>query len=167
MCAHHVTHREATRAFAEKKLLHASEQDRARVQPARTNYRELTAPLDAQCLKFIDEAGVNLAMTYLYGRALTGERVIDAAPQNYRQKVIILGALSMQGIDAVMMEEGATDAEVFWAYIAHVLVPTLRPGDIVVMDNLRAHKAAGVQQAICIPACLVMAVEQVNLTTPV
>jgi transposase len=99
-------------------------------------------------LKFIDESGVNLAMTRLYGRAPKGERVIDAVPQNYGQNVTMLGALSIGGLEAVMTVEGATDADVFLAYVEHVLAPTLRPGDIVVMDNLRAHKVAGVQHAI-------------------
>ena len=60
----------------------------------------------------------------------------------------MLGALGAQGLQAVMTVEGATDAEVFRTYVKRVLGPTLRPGDIVVMDNLRAHKAVGVQQAL-------------------
>jgi len=64
------------------------------------------------------------------------------------QNVTMLGAWGIQGLEAVMTVEGATDADVFWAYVEHVLAPTLRAGDIVVMDNLRAHKVAGVQQAI-------------------
>ena len=99
-------------------------------------------------LKFIDESGVNLAMTRLYGRAPRGERVLDAVPRNYGPNVTMLGALGMQGITAVMTVEGATDADVFLAYVEHVLAPRLQPGDSVVMDNLRAHKVAGVQSAI-------------------
>jgi transposase len=99
-------------------------------------------------LKFIDESGVNLAMTRLYGRAPRGERVLDAVPRNYGPNVTMVGALGMQGMTAVMTVEGATDADVFLAYVEHVLAPSLQPGDIVVMDNLRAHKVAGVQSAI-------------------
>jgi transposase len=99
-------------------------------------------------LKFIDESGVNLAMTRLYGRAPRGERVIGAVPQNYGANVTMLAALGSQGVDAVMTIDGATDAEVFRVYVARVLRPTLRPGDIVIMDNLRAHKAAGIREAI-------------------
>ena len=106
------------------------------------------APLAPRRLKFIDESGVNLAMTRRYGRAPKGARVIDAVPQNYGPNVTMLGAVSLYGIDAVMTVEGATDTEVFMAYLEHVLAPTLQPGDIVVMDNLRAHKVDGVQQAI-------------------
>jgi transposase len=99
-------------------------------------------------LKFVDESGVNLAMTRRYGRAPRGTRVIGSVPQNYGQNVTMLGTLGAQGIQAVMTVEGATDAEVFRTYVKRVLGPTLRPGDIVVMDNLRAHKAVGVQQAL-------------------
>jgi len=87
-------------------------------------------------------------MTRLYGRAPTGARVVGHVPQNYGQNVTILGALGVCGLHAVMTVEGATDTAVFRAYVKQVLGPTLTPGDIVVMDNLRAHKAVGVQQAI-------------------
>jgi transposase len=99
-------------------------------------------------LKFVDESGVNLAMTRLYGRAPTGERVIGNVPQNYGPNVTMLGALGVHGLHAVMTVDGATDTEVFRTYVKQVLGPTLRPGDIVVMGNLRAHKAVGAQQAL-------------------
>jgi transposase len=99
-------------------------------------------------LKFVDESGVNLAMTRLYGRAPAGERVVGSVPQNYGQSVTMLGALSVHGLRAVMTVAGATDADVFRTYVKQVLGPTLTRGDIVVMDNLQAHKAVGVQQAI-------------------
>jgi transposase len=99
-------------------------------------------------LKFVDESGVNLAMTRLYGRAPTGERVMASVPQNYGQSVTVLGALGAHGLQAVMTVEGATDTEVFRTYVKRVLGPTLTPGDIVVMDNLQAHKVVGIQQAI-------------------
>jgi transposase len=99
-------------------------------------------------LKFVDESGVNRAMTRLYGRAPAGERVLGHVPQNYGQNVTVLGALGVQGLHAVMTVDGATDTEVFRAYVKHVLGPTLTPGDMVVMDNLRAHKAVGIQQAL-------------------
>jgi transposase len=99
-------------------------------------------------LKFVDESSVNLAMTRRYGRAPTGQRVIGSIPQNYGPNVNMLGALGVHGLHAVMTVDGATDADVFRTYIRQVLGPTLTPGDIVVMDNLRAHKARGVQQAL-------------------
>lgn len=83
-----------------------------------------------------------------YGRARHGARVHDAVPKNFGRNVTILGALSCQGLDAVMTVDGATDTTVFQAYITRVLVPTLAPDDIVIMDNLSAHKVAGINEAI-------------------
>jgi transposase len=96
----------------------------------------------------VDEAGINLAMTRLYGRAPRGKRVIGSIPQNYGANITLLGALGVEGLRAVMTVEGATDADVFRAYVKQVLGPTLAPGDIVVLDNLSAHKATGIQQAL-------------------
>ncbi len=87
-------------------------------------------------------------MTRRYGRAPQGKRVVGAVPQNYGANVTMLAALSLRGVGAVMTIDGATDAEVFRAYVEHVLCPTLVPGDIVVMDNLRAHKVAGIREHI-------------------
>jgi transposase len=99
-------------------------------------------------LKFVDESGVNLAMTRLYGRAPKGTRVIGAVPQNYGANVTMLGALGRQGLQAVMTVDSATDTDVFRTYVRRVLGPTLASGDVVVMDNLQAHKAVGIQQAL-------------------
>lgn len=104
--------------------------------------------LDGTRLKFVDESGVNLAFTRLYGRAPRGERAVGSVPMNYGSNVTILGALSGRGLEALMTIEGATDGEVFRTYVRHVLSPRLRPGDIVVMDNLRAHKVSGIREAI-------------------
>lgn len=87
-------------------------------------------------------------MTRRFGRAPKGQRVHDAVPKNWGKNVTLLGALSCQGLEAVMTVEGATDAAVFRAFVTEVLAPTLRPGDIVVMDNLRAHKVDGIATAI-------------------
>jgi len=87
-------------------------------------------------------------MTRLYGRAPKGVRVIGSVPQNYGQNVTMLAALGHHGLQAMMTVEGATDAAVFRAYVKHVLGPTLSPGDIVVLDNLGAHKAVGIQQML-------------------
>lgn len=87
-------------------------------------------------------------MTRRYGRAERGCRAHDAVPRNHGRNITVLGALSCYGLDAVMTVEGAADAAVFRAYVQQVLVPTLKPGDIVVMDNLSVHKVAGIKQAI-------------------
>jgi transposase len=87
-------------------------------------------------------------MTRRYGRAQYGRRVADAVPKNFGLNVTILGALSCNGLDAVMTVEGATDTAVFRAYIEQVLVPTLVADDVVVMDNLSVHKVSGIREAI-------------------
>jgi transposase len=87
-------------------------------------------------------------MTRLYGRAPRGERVVGSVPQNYGQNVTVLAALGPRGLHAMMTVEGATEADVFRADVKHVLEPTLTPGDIVVLDNLGAHKAVGIQQML-------------------
>jgi transposase len=145
---HHVPDAPAPGLTTEKKSLHASERDTPRIQQARQDYRQQLTVLDLQRLKFVDESGVNLAMTRLYGRAPAGERVVGSVPQNYGPNVTVLGALGLQGLHAVLTVDGATDTDVFRTYIKQVLGPTLTPGDIVVMDNLGAHKAVGIQQAI-------------------
>jgi transposase len=96
----------------------------------------------------MDETGSNIAMTRRYGRAPKGVRVRDRVPKNFGRNVTILGTLSAQGLEAVMTVDGATDAAVFRAYVQQVLVPTLHPGEIVIMDNLGAHKVTGIREAI-------------------
>lgn len=98
--------------------------------------------------KFIDESGVNIAITPLYGRAPRGQRVVGSVPQNYGSNLTMIGALSTGGLSAMMTVEGATDGDVFRAWTGQVLCPTLERGDIVVMDNLGAHKVSGIREAI-------------------
>ena len=99
-------------------------------------------------LKFFDEAGSNLAMTRLYGRGERGARVIETVPQNYGENMTMLASLSMAGIEAPMTINGAVDGVVFKVYIEEVLCPTLSKGDVVVMDNLPAHKVSGIRELI-------------------
>ncbi len=87
-------------------------------------------------------------MTRLYGRAKRGERVFDRVPQNYGENITMLACLSAEGLSAPMTVEGAVDGAVFKAYVEQVLAPTLLKGDVVIMDNLGAHKVTGVQEAI-------------------
>lgn len=99
-------------------------------------------------LVFIDECSSNAAMSRRYGRGRRGRRVHDAKPVNYGENLTILGALTLDGMSAAMTIPGATTTEVFLAFVNEVLVPTLREGMVVVMDNLAAHKAAQVVAAI-------------------
>jgi transposase len=104
--------------------------------------------LDTHAFVFLDETGVNTAMARRYARAPKGERAHAAAPVNKGKNITILGALSLEGIQAIMTIEGSTDVQVFLTFVQTILVPTLRPGQIVIMDNLSSHKVDGVQDAI-------------------
>ena len=87
-------------------------------------------------------------MIRLYGRTLGGQRLVDAAPQGHWGTTTMLSSLRLDGGTAAMVIEGPTDTAVFQAYVQHVLVPSLRPTDIVVMDNLRPHKSPFVQEMV-------------------
>lgn len=91
---------------------------------------------------FVDETAVNTAMTRRYGRAPRGERAHDSAPRNYGAHTSVIGAMGLRGLVATLAVEGAVDAEVFNAYAERVLGPRLRSGDVVVLDNLAAHRAS-------------------------
>ena len=98
-------------------------------------------------LVFLDESALNTAMTPAYGRAQRGERVIDHVPRNYGEQTSLIGALSYgRGLIAVMTLTGAVDTLAFDAYLAQVLAPRLRKGDVLVLDNLGVHKASQVEQ---------------------
>jgi DDE superfamily endonuclease len=96
---------------------------------------------------FLDESGVTTQMTRLWGRAVRGERIAEATPQGHWKVLTTLGAMSLRGIEAAMTIESPTDGEVFLAYVEQVLCPKLKPGDVVIMDNLSAHKVRGVANA--------------------
>ena len=87
-------------------------------------------------------------MSRAYGRAPRGQRVREAIPAGHWRTLTVLGALTCDGLLATMTIESATDAEVFLACVEQVLAPKLRPGQVVVMDNLSAHKVAGVREII-------------------
>jgi transposase len=92
-------------------------------------------------LIFLDESGAATNMTRLRGRAERGKRVHAKQPQGHWRTTTMISSIRMDGTTACMTSEGATDTEVFRSYVARVLVPTLRPGDIVIMDNLSPHKS--------------------------
>jgi len=103
---------------------------------------------EAERLVFLDECGSNIALTPLYARAPKGERAHGNVPRNRGKNMTLIASLSLEGIGASMILEGGVNAVAFEAYIEQVLVPTLRPGQTVVMDNLSVHKVARVQQLI-------------------
>jgi transposase len=87
-------------------------------------------------------------MTRLYARALAGQRIPEATSGSHWKIMTILGAMSLRGMIAPMTIEEPTDADIFLAYLDHCLCPQLRRGDVVVMDNLSAHKVQGVRERI-------------------
>jgi transposase len=99
-------------------------------------------------LIFIDESGAKTNMTRLYGRALGGQRVVDAAPHGHWSTTTMISALRVDGSTADMVVESATDGAAFLVYVEKFLGPTLKAKDIVVMDNLAAHKMAAIVKAI-------------------
>jgi transposase len=105
-------------------------------------------PLDAKRLVFVDESGSNIGLTPLYARAPKGQRAHGRVPRNRGKNTTLLASLSVQGMGASMLLEGATNAAAFEIYLEQILLPSLAPGQIVVMDNLSAHKGARVRQLI-------------------
>lgn len=102
-------------------------------------------------LKFIDESGAQLGLTRLYGRGAPGERVVEATPGGGGARYTFVSMVSLNGLEAPWLLPGAMTSEAFQVYLAQVLGPTLVPGDIVVIDNLRAHLAPTIRD--CVEAC--------------
>lgn len=117
------------------------------MQRKRQEFRETVAQTPAADLIFLDESGTTTEMTRRYGRGPIGERVADSAPGNWRT-LTLLGAINIDGWVVSMTVEAPTDGNVFLAYLEHALCPQLKPGKVVVMDNLSAHKVDGVRQLI-------------------
>jgi transposase len=101
-----------------------------------------------QTLVFVDESGSHQAMARDYGRAPRGQRAPGAKPVQRGRHVTMVGALGLVGVVAAMMVEGFVDGAAFLAFVQKVLVPQLHPGQVVVLDNLKAHPVAGVRKAI-------------------
>jgi transposase len=97
---------------------------------------------------FVDETGASTKMARLYGRAARGERCIGAVPHGHWKTTTFVGGLRLSGMTAPMVIDGAMNGAAFLAWIEQGLAPTLSPGDVVVMDNLPAHKPAAVRAAI-------------------
>jgi transposase len=131
-----------------KKTLHASEADTLRVQKLRAQYWTILGEVKLNDLVFIDETGVNLAMTRGYARAKKGKRAYSKCPYNRGKNITMIGAIAISGLLASLTFEGWTNKEAFLTYVKEVLVPQLWSGACVVMDNLPAHKATEVQKAI-------------------
>lgn len=136
------------RSDVQKKRAHAAEQQRADVNAARRAWFDGQLDPDPEKLVFIDETGTSTKMARLRGRAPRGERCVAAVPRGHWKTTTFTAGLRLSGMMAPMVLDGAMNGPAFLAYVEQVLVPEIGPGDIVVMDNLPAHKVAGVRQAI-------------------
>ncbi|MEE8578389.1 MAG: IS630 family transposase [Hyphomicrobium sp.] len=131
-----------------KKTAHASEQQRVDVLRRRRVWFDTQPILEPVRLVFIDETGASTKMARRYGRAPRGERCRAPVPHGHWKTTTFVGALRLKGMTAPMVLDGAMHGAAFLAYVEQVLVPTLTPGDIVIMDNLPAHKSLAVRHAI-------------------
>jgi transposase len=118
------------------------------VAEARARWKASQASFDPKRLVFIDETGTNTKMVRAYGRSLKGRRLIGRQPFGHWKTTTFTAALRCDGITAPFVLDGAVNRDTFLAYVGQVLCPTLTEGDIVVMDNLPAHKGDAVRKLI-------------------
>jgi transposase len=138
----------AAQVAAKKKSLHASQRDTPGVKRKRSLFQKEVAELEVERFKFLDESSVNLSLTRLYGRAAPDQRVVDSTPQPSGSQTTTLAVIGWTGITAPLVLSGAVNGTVSYGYIQQCVVPTLEPGDILFMDNLSAHKVAGLEELI-------------------
>jgi transposase len=132
----------------EKKTAHAAEQERPDILTRRRDWFERQTDLDPQRLVFIDETWASTNMARRYGRSPRGERLRSGVPHGHWRTTTFVAGLRLAGLVAPMVLDGPINGLAFQAYVEQVLVPELKLGDIVVMDNLGSHKGAGVRAAI-------------------
>lgn len=136
------------RVDSQKKTVVAREQDRPDVQAKRATFIATQAGFDATKLIFVDESGFRLGSPPNYGWAPIGEKAPGKATHGNWCSMTMIGAVALDGWRGFVTIDAATDGDVFLAYVEQQLVPQLRPGDIVVMDNLNSHKGPAVIAAI-------------------
>jgi len=118
------------------------------VQQARRDWLALRESFDPARLVFLDETWASTNMARRYGRAPRGERCVAAVPHGHWKTTTFIASLRHDSVTAPMVIDGPIGGDVFLAYVRTLLCPTLRPGDIVIADNLGSHKVAGVKEAI-------------------
>jgi transposase len=118
------------------------------VRRKRREWLEDMPSMEAGRLLFLDETWASTAMTRLYGWSQLGERCLGSAPCGHWQTSTVVAAIGCRGVVAPMVLDGPIDGASFLAWVEQFLVPELRPGDVVIADNLSAHKVAGVREAI-------------------
>ena len=134
-----------------KKSLHDSQRATRRVKRLRKAFAKRVDDRLSQIaprLKFLDEFGVHLGLTRLFGRAAPGERVVEGTPGYSGAHYTVVAALGWEGLSAPWLLEGAMDRAAFETYLKHVLGPTLKRGDVVLLDNLSAHTGEAIRTAI-------------------
>jgi transposase len=136
------------RASASKKTAHAAEQERPDVAEARIAWKTGQSSLDPSKLVFIDETGTSTNMARLRGRGKRGRRVIGRVPWGHWKTMTFVAGLRQDGITAPFVIDCAMNGAIFVEYVRQCLAPTLKPGDIVVMDNLPAHKIGQIREII-------------------
>ena len=129
--------------------MRASEQN----ETVRAAWREQMASLLSQDLVFVDETGSHIAMTPLYAYAPRGQRAIGKVPRNYGTIMTLIASLSLDGMGPAFVLDGAADSAAFEVYVEQLLAPSLRPGQIVILDNLSIHLGPQVKQAIEARGC--------------
>ncbi|NMA97571.1 MAG: IS630 family transposase [Phyllobacteriaceae bacterium] len=132
----------------QKKTGHAIEQDRPDILKQRREWFDGQIDLEPERLVFIDETWTATNMTRSHGRCPKGERLRMGFPHGHRKTTTLVAGLRMTGMVAPMVLDGPINGDWFEAYVAQVLVPELRPGDVVIMDNLSSHKRAAVKDRI-------------------
>jgi transposase len=130
-----------------KKVPRATEQDRPDVQEKRQEFCEALSGIDPHRLVFVDECGANTAMTRTYGRAPVGQRVYTDTPGHWDAITLTCG-LRLSGVTAALAFPGATNQDMFENYVEDVLVPELKPGDVVIWDNLSSHQSEEAAEAV-------------------
>jgi len=133
---------------AQKKTPVARERDRPDVQEKREAFAAVQPELDLKRLRFLDESGFRLGSPPHYGWAPRGEKLPGKSNQGSWKTMTMIGAIGLDGFCGFMTVDAATDAEVFRAFVRYELKQHLRPGDIVVLDNLSAHKDTEVHRII-------------------
>src|SRR5262249_47184368 len=123
------------------------ERDSPEVQQKRADFRAEVAGIDPHRLVFVDESGAHTAMTRTYGRAPVGQRVCGTAPGHW-ETITLTCELRLSGVTAAMAFEGARNTRTFESYVEQVLVPELKPGDVVIWDNLTPHQSEDATAAV-------------------
>jgi transposase len=124
-----------------------------RDEAARQAWRQAAAPLDPEQVVCVDASGTNRAVTRLYGWAPQDQRASGSVPRNHGTNTTVVAALTPDGLQVPWMSEGAMDTATFVWYITEQLAPTLRPGQIVVLDHWSVHKAQSIRQALAARHC--------------